>query len=84
MFRCNSLALFGVLVVRASDGEQGDGFYVLARDIGPLDSDDPAEEKKFRDSQIAQTIEYARNTERETSVIVDEPPITVHILQVND
>src|SRR6266566_5479274 len=35
------MPLFGVLVVRASDGEQGDGFYVLARDIGLLDSDDP-------------------------------------------
>jgi hypothetical protein len=78
------MPLFGVLVVRASDGEQGDGFYVLARDIRRLDSNDPEEESKFRDSQIAQTIEYARNAQHETPAIVDEPRLTVHILQVND
>jgi hypothetical protein len=80
----HDMPLFGVLVVRASDGEQGDGFYVLARDIGRLDSDDPAKERKFRDDQIAQTIEYARNIEDETAAVVDEPSIIVHILQVND
>jgi hypothetical protein len=80
----HDMPLFGVLVVRASDGEQGEGFYVLARDIDLLNSDDPEKEKKFRDNQIAQTIEYARNAEPETPVIADEPSILVHILQVND
>lgn len=78
------MPLFGVLVVRASDGQQGDGFYILARDIGRLRSDDPEEEKKYRDGELAWTIEYARNTEPETPIIADEPSITVHILQVND
>jgi len=80
----HDMPLYGVLVVRASDGEQGEGFYVLARDIRRLDSDDPAEEKKFRDNQIAQTIEYARNTEHKAGAVVDEASIIVHILQVND
>jgi len=82
--RENDMPLFGCLVVRASDGQQGEGFYILARDIGLLDSDDPQEEKKFRDSQIAQTIEYARNNEPEASGISDELSITVRVLQVND
>jgi hypothetical protein len=82
--REHDMPLYGVLVVRASDGHQGAGFYDLAREMGLLDSHDPEEEKQFRDSQIAQTIEHARNQESETSVGADEPAITVHILQVND
>lgn len=55
------MPLFGCLVVRASGRQQGDGFYVLARDIGLLDSEQQEDEEKFRDDQIAQTIEYARS-----------------------
>src|SRR6266567_8931147 len=77
----HDMPLFGVLVVRASDGQQGHGFYVLARDIGILDSDEAEDEKRFRDSQVALTIEYARNSEPETSAASDEPSITVHVLQ---
>lgn len=79
----HDMPLFGCLVVRASDRQQGDGFYTLARDIGLLDSDHPEDEEKFRDNQIAQTIEYARSMP-EAPAIADEPSITVHILQVND
>jgi hypothetical protein len=77
------MPLFGCLVVRAGDRQQGDGFYVLARQIGLLDSEQPEDEEKFRDDQIAQTIEYARNMP-EAAVVADEPSIKVHILQVND
>lgn len=82
--RDRDMPLFGVLVVRASDGEQGRGFYDLAREMGLLGSDDPGEEKKFRDRQIAQAIEYARNAEHQAPAAADEPSLTVHILQVND
>lgn len=78
------MPLFGVLVVRASDGRQGVGFYDLGRALGRLRSNDPEEERRYRDSEIAWTIEYARNAELEAVVIADEPSITVHILQVND
>ena len=67
----HDMPLFGVLVVRASDGQQGDGFYVLARDIGLLHSEARGG-AEVRDSQVAQTIEYARNSESETSV-ADRP-----------
>ncbi len=78
-----NMPLFGCLVVRASDRQQGDGFYVLAREMGLLDSEQPEDEKKFRDDQIAQTIEYARSMP-EAPAVADEPSITVRILQVND
>jgi hypothetical protein len=80
----HDMPLYGVLVVRASDGEQGDGFYILARDLHLLDSDDPEEERKFRDAQLTQTAEHARDLEAEVSAISDGPAITVHILQVDD
>ena len=48
-----------------------------------LDSEQPEDEKKFRDDQITQTIEYARSMP-EAPVVADKPSITVHILQVND
>ena len=78
-----NMPLFGCLVVRASDRQQGDGFYILARELGLLHSEQPEHERKFRDDQIAQTIEYARSIPEAPSV-ADEPSITVHILQVND
>jgi len=77
------MPLFGCLVVRASDRQQGEGFYVLAREMGLLNSEQPEDEHKFRDDQIAQTIEYARSMPEE-SAVAEEPSITVHILQVND
>jgi hypothetical protein len=79
----HSMPLFGCLVVRASDRQQGEGFYTLARDIGLLDSEQVEEEKKFRDDQIAEAIEYARSMP-EAPVSAGEPSITVRILQVND
>lgn len=77
------MPLFGCLVVRVGDRQQGDGFYILARDIGLLDSQQPGDEEKFRDDQIAQTVEYARSRP-EAPVVSDEPSIPVHVLQVND
>jgi hypothetical protein len=75
-----NMPLFGCLVVRASDRQPGEGFYVLARELGLLDSEQPEDEEKFRDDQIAQTRDYALSV----PVAADEPSITVHILQVND
>jgi hypothetical protein len=77
------MPLFGVLVVRATDRQQGDGFYTLAREEGLLDSDEPGQEKRFRDEQVAQAIEYARGLP-EAPAAVYEPSLTVHILQVDD
>jgi hypothetical protein len=79
----HNMPLFGCLVVRASDRQQGSGFYILARDIGLLDSEQPEDEEKFRDDQIARAVEYARSMP-EAPVVAAEPSITVHILQVND
>jgi hypothetical protein len=77
------MPLFGVLVVRASDRQQGEGFYDLARDLGLLDSEQPEDEKKFRDEQITQATEHARSMP-EPPAAAGEPSLTVHILQVND
>jgi hypothetical protein len=78
------MPLFGCLVVRASDRKPGDGFYVLARDLGFHVGHDQAAEEKFWNDQIAKTAEYGASMQEEEPAAEGEPSITVHVLQVND
>jgi len=50
--------MIGALVVRASDGLPGDGFYDCARHLERLASNDPAAERAFWDKELARVIEY--------------------------
>lgn len=74
------MPLFGCLVVRASDRKPGNGFYVLARDLGFSVDHDEAAEEKFWNEQIAGTAEHAAASMQE---VEPAQSITVHVLQVN-
>jgi hypothetical protein len=78
------MPLFGCLVVRASDRKPGDGFYILARDLGFRIDHDQAAEAEFWDDQVTRAAEYAARTQEHEQPTEGEPSITVHVLQVND